>query len=223
DRNQFILADMPGLIKGAHEGKGLGIQFLRHIERCRVLIHVVSMDGERDPYTDYLTINEELKDYGAGLEERPQIVVASKMDCEGAEERKAEFDKKTGIVSYGISALTDDGVEILMKKAYELVTKTPEFKLWKGEEETGGMKVYDAHVEAAKAPFILSHPKDFLWIISGEKVMNHFAMINLTTDEGVAKLISYLNRIGVDEELRKRGAKNGDNVMIGDFQFEYND
>ncbi len=223
DRNQFILADMPGLIKGAHEGKGLGIQFLRHIERCRVLIHVVSMDGERDPYTDYLTINEELKDYGAGLEERPQIVVASKMDCEGAEERKAEFDKKTGIVSYGISALTDDGVEILMKKAYELVTKTPEFKLWKGEEETGGMKVYDAHLEAAKAPFILSHPKDFLWIISGEKVMNHFAMINLTTDEGVAKLISYLNRIGVDEELRKRGAKNGDNVMIGDFQFEYND
>lgn len=93
DGRSFVLADLPGLIEGAHEGKGLGITFLRHTERCRVLVHMVSMSGERDPYSDYQIINAELKDYGADLEKRPQIVVASKMDSEGAEERKAEFDK----------------------------------------------------------------------------------------------------------------------------------
>ncbi len=219
DQNQFVLADMPGLIEGASQGKGLGIQFLRHIERCRVLLHVVSMDGERDPYEDYLTINEELKRYGADLEKRPQIVVASKMDADDAETRKAEFDKKIGQTSIGISALTDQGVELLMKKTFELITKTPEFKLSHGEE--GGIKVYDAHQDKKARAFVLEHPKDYLWVISGEQVMNKFAMINLSTDEGVAQLISYLGRIGVDEALKEKGAKNGDTVAIGDFQFDY--
>ena len=92
--HQFVLADMPGLIEGAHVGKRLVIQFLRHIERCRVLVHMVSMSGERDPFEDFKIINAELRDFGAGLENRPQIVVATKMDEEGAEKRKADFDKK---------------------------------------------------------------------------------------------------------------------------------
>ena len=88
DKRSFVMADLPGLIEGAHEGKGLGLQFLRHIERCRVIIHIIDM-GEtgRDPYNDYKVINKELKTYGFGLEKRPVILVASKMDEDGAEER----------------------------------------------------------------------------------------------------------------------------------------
>ena len=219
DGSQFILADMPGLIEGAHEGKGLGMQFLRHIERCRVLIHIVSMDGEKDPYQAYLAINEELKLYDADLDKRPQIVVASKMDCEGAEERKEEFDKKLGFPSFGISALIDEGVETLMKKTYELIGKTPEFSL-KGIKE-GGIKVYDAHKDQDVIPFIISHPKSDLWIIEGKRIVERYAMSNLSTDEGVANFISFLTRIGVDDALEEKGAKDGDTVQICDFSFEY--
>jgi len=219
--NQFVLADMPGLIEGAHEGKGLGVTFLRHIERCRVLLHIVSMDGERDPYTDYKIINKELKAYGNDLNLRPQIIVASKMDSDGAEQRKARFDKKTKIKSLGISALTDDGVETLMKKTYELIQKTPEFKIRADEE--GGVKVYDAHKDAHETTFVLSHPSDHIWIIEGDRALRTYSIINISTDEGVAKLIAYLDRIGVEDELKAKGAKPGDTVRIGEFEFEYSE
>jgi len=221
-QNQFVLADLPGLIEGAHEGKGLGIAFLRHIERCRVLVHLVSMDGSRDPIADYNAINEELRLYGADLEKRPQIVVASKMDSEGALERKATFDKAIGQTSIGISAYTEENVNLLMKKVFELVQKTPEFKL-KGmkEEEEGGMKVYDAHKDAPEAPFEILHPSDHLFILTGNEITKKYALINLSTDAGVAQLIQYLNRLGVDEALKAKGAKDGDTVRLQDFEFEY--
>lgn len=220
--HQFVLADMPGLIEGAHEGKGLGIQFLRHIERCRVLVHMVSMSGERDPFEDFKIINAELRDFGAGLENRPQIVVATKMDEEGAEERKADFDKKTGIESIGISAITDENVSFLMKKIFEMIQKTPEFAPYSvPEEEIGGIKVYDAHLDAPKDPFEIVHPSDHLFIITGEEVTKKYALINLSTDAGVAQLISYLGRIGIDEALKEKGAKDGDTVRIQDFEFDY--
>lgn len=220
---QFVLADMPGLIEGAHEGKGLGIQFLRHIERCRVLIHMVSMDGERDPVEAYKIINEELRDFGAGLEKRPQIVVATKMDYDGASERKKRFDEFLGFESIGISALTDENVSFLMKKTYEMVSKTPEFKLESlvENEKEGGMKVYDAHLEAPEAPFAILRPSEHVFVITGDEVTKKYALINLTTDAGVSQLISYLNRLGVDEALKKKGAKNGDTVRLQDFEFEY--
>ena len=220
--HQFVLADMPGLIEGAHEGKGLGIQFLRHIERCRVLVHMVSMSGERDPFEDFKIINAELRDFGAGLENRPQIVVATKMDEEGAEERKAEFDKRTGIESIGISAITDENVSFLMKKIFEMIQKTPEFAPYSvPDEEIGGLKVYDAHLDAPKDPFEIVHPSDHLFIITGEEVTKKYALINLSTDAGVAQLISYLGRIGIDEALKEKGAKDGDTVRIQDFEFDY--
>ena len=219
---QFVLADMPGLIEGAHEDKGLGIAFLRHIERCRVLIHMVSMDGERDPYEAYTAINNELKSYGAKLEERPQIVVASKMDADGAEERKAVFEKKLGFKVLGLSALTEEGIAPLMKKAYELIGKTEPFPLYiEGNDEVGGIKVYDAHLDAKQREFEILHPKDHLFIITGEKVTKEYGLYNLSTDQGVSRLISYLNRIGIDEALKEKGAVDGDTVQLCDFVFEY--
>lgn len=216
--DQFVLADMPGLIEGASKGKGLGFSFLRHIERCRVLVHIVSMSGERDPYDDYLKINEELKDYGANLENRPQIVVASKMDMEGASERKTDFDKKLGFVSYPLSSLTHDGVNSLLNKIYEVIKSTPEFPLFK-KEDNPEYKVYVAKEE--EPPFVIRRPSSHLFIIEGEKVLSEYELINLTTDQGVAKLLSYLTKIGVDEALREKGATNGDTVRIGEFEFEY--
>ena len=221
--HQFVLADMPGLIEGAHQGKGLGITFLRHIERCRVLVHMVSMEGERDPVEDYRIINEELKGYGAKLEERPQIVVATKMDTEGAEERKAAFDAAIGIESIGISALTDENVSFLMKKVYELITKTPIFPLKGVEQEQaiGGVKVYDAHLDAPEEPFTILRPSEHRFVITGEEVTRRYGLINLSTDAGVAQLIAYLQKIGVDDALREKGAVNGDIVQLCDFEFEY--
>ena len=215
----FVLADMPGLIEGASQGKGLGIAFLRHIERCRVLIHMVSMSGERDPYESYLAINEELKTYKAALEERPQIVVASMMDYEGAEERKAEFDRKLGFESLGISALTEENVEPLLKKTYELVQKTPEFPLY-SEEELGGAKVYDAYEVEGRKGFLIKRPSEHRFEIVGEEVENYYHLINLSTDAGVSALIAFLEKLGIDEALKEKGAVDGDLVRPCDFEFE---
>jgi GTPase len=221
DGRSFVLADMPGLIQGAHEGKGLGIQFLRHIERCRVLIHLVGMDGERDPFSDYKIINEELKDYGADLEKRPQIVVASKMDCEGAEERKAEFDKKIGFKSLALSSFSHEGVNELLEKAMHLIEITPEFPLKGMSEEEGGLKIYDAHLDSTVTPFELIKVRPHVWRIQGEQVEKQYALINISTDEGIEKLIRYLDKLGVEDKLKEMGAENGDSVVLGEFEFDY--
>ena len=222
---QFVLADMPGLIEGASKGKGLGITFLRHIERCRVLVHMVAMDEGHDAVAEYLAVNKELKEYGARLDERPQIVVATKMDEDGALERKEAFEKATGVKTIGISALTDEGVEEVMKKTYELITKTDPFPLkgMKEEEETGGMKVYDAHKDLKEGDFTILRPSEHLFVITGEEVTKKYALINLSTDQGISQLIRYLNRIGVDDALREKGAQPGDIVRLCDFEFEYLD
>jgi GTPase len=219
--DQFVLADMPGLIEGAHLGKGKGIEFLRHIERCRVLVHMVSMSGERDPYEDYQIVNAELKEYGAELEKRPMIVVATKMDEDGALTRKKEFDAKLGFASIGISALTNEGVNPLINKIYELVEKTPAFSLFKEGKDSPSYRVYDAEKEGKEPPFVISHPSDHLFLITGKEVLEQYALMNLSDDQGVARLISYLGKIGVEKELEKKGAKDGDTVRLADFEFTY--
>ena len=111
----------------------------------------------------------------------------------------------------------------MMKKTYEMISKTPEFKLESlvENEKEGGMKVYDAHLEAPEAPFAILRPSEHVFVITGDEVTKKYALINLTTDAGVSQLISYLNRLGVDEALKKKGAKNGDTVRLQDFEFEY--
>ena len=145
------------------------------------------------------------------------------MDSDGAEERKAAFDKAIGIESIGISALTDEGVDYLMKKTYELIMKTPLFPLKGVEEEEaiGGMKVYDAHLDAKEAPFTIARPSEHLFVITGEEVTKKYGLINLSTDQGVAQLIAYLQRLGIDEALKDKGAVDGDTVSLCDFEFEY--
>lgn len=222
DGRRYVLADMPGLIEGAHEGKGLGTRFLRHIERCRVLIHLVSMSGERDPYKDYCIINEELKDYGGDLEKRPQIVVASMMDLEGAEERKKEFDKKLGFDSMPLSSFSREGLEPILIKAMDLIERTPLFPL-KGETDEAEYRVYDARKEEAKKEISVVKVDRHYYSIKGEDIEKKAALINTSKEEGMEMLIRLLEKNGVEEKLKEAGVQNEETVSIGKVEFIYSD
>jgi len=216
----FVMADLPGLIEGAHQGRGLGLTFLRHIERCRVIIHMIEMSGIRDPYDDYQAINVELEKYGYNLTKRPTIICGTKMDEDGAEERLLALEKKLKTKIYGISALTHEGLQELMYAASELVKQTPLFPIVSQEGAIETIRVYDAYKDGA-GDFEIVLEKEGVYRIVGEKVERTYHLINLTTDEGLLKLMTYLRKIGVEERLQKVGARDGDTVVLCDFEFDY--
>lgn len=218
--DSFVMADLPGLIRGAHLGKGLGLTFLRHIERCRLIVHVIDMGlSGRDPYQDYIDINNELEQYGFGLSERPQILVASKMDEEGALERLSEFKKKVNKDVLPISALLDEGIDALIYKCVELLKFTPLFPLYDSQEEELDHKVYT--IEDEEKEFYIKRPESHIFVIYGDKIEKYYKMTNISTDEGMMRLITHLRKLGVDDELERMGAKDGDIVRLCDFEFEY--
>ena len=216
----FVAADLPGIIEGAHVGKGLGLQFLRHIERCRIIVHVIDMSNTgRDPVEDYKIIKNELKEYGFGLEKRPVIYVASKMDEEGASERLKAFEKKTKVKCLPISALTDEGLDELIYQCADLLEKTPAFPLFDQEEEVLENKVYTLPDEEKE--FEIKHPTNNTWVITGDKIIKFYKMTNISTDDGMMKLLTKLRKLKVDDKLEELGAKDGDLVYLDDFTFEY--
>ena len=220
DGRSFVMADLPGLIEGAHQGKGLGLQFLRHIERCRVIIHIVDMGlSGRNPVDDYKVIKNELKSYGFGLEKRPYILVASKMDEEGASERLKEFKKKVKEPIIPISALTEEGIEEVLYKCADMLEATPMFPLYSEESEELDTKLYELPEE--EAPFIIERVSSHEFRITGEKIIKFYKMTNISTDEGMMVLMTKLRKLKVDDELEKMGAKDGDIVYLDDFSFEY--
>ena len=216
----FVMADLPGLIEGAHLGKGLGLAFLRHLERCRIIVHLVAMDGSGDPYQDYKIIRNELKSYSLGLENRPTIIVASKMDSPDSEKVLKDFKKKIKKEVYPISSLTHKGVDKLINKIAELLATTEPFAL-EIKEQNKDKKVYNAYLE--KPIFEIVKEKDHIYRIIGESIERTYSLINLSTDEGVMKLINYLRKIGIEEALKEKGAISGDSVFLKDFEFEYLD
>ena len=220
DGRSFVLADLPGIIEGAHQGKGLGLQFLRHIERCRIIVHVIDMSNTgRDPYEDYQIIQNELKQYGFGLEKRPVIVVASKMDEEESKERLKAFEKKAKIKCLEISALTEEGIDKLIYECANLLEKTPAFPLFDEEEEVLENKVYTLPEEEKE--FEIKHPTNNTWVITGDKIIKFYKMTNISTDDGMMKLLTHLRKLKVDDKLEELGAKDGDQVILDDFTFEY--
>ena len=219
DGRSFVLADLPGLIEGAHQGKGLGLQFLRHIERCRVIVHVIDMSNNtRDAFEDYKVINNELKEYGFGLEKRPVIVVASKMDEEGANEKLKAFEKKAKIKCIPISALAEEGLDKFIYSVMDLLEKTPEFPLYDSTSKDLDNKIYTLQEEKE---FEIKHPEMHKWVIEGDKIIKFYKMTNITTDEGMMKLLTHLRKLRIDDELEKLGAEDGDTVILDDFIFEY--
>ena len=230
--DNFAMADLPGLIEGASQGVGLGTQFLRHIERTRVILHVIDMSASegRDPYEDYVSINNELETYNLRLMERPQIIVANKMDMPEAEENLKIFKEKLAAnyddfeempMIFPISSLAHQGLENLMEATAELLAKTDEFLLYTDDDMIDEEVYYG--FDPDERPFEISRDDDAAWVLSGEKLEKLFVMTNMERDESIMKFARQLRGMGVDEALRERGAKDGDIVRIGNFEFEFVD
>jgi GTPase len=222
DGRSFVMADLPGLIEGAHAGVGLGHQFLRHIERTRVIVHVVDMSGleGRDPYEDYKTINAELKEYNLRLTERPQIIVASKMDMPDSEDNLAEFKKKLedDVKIFPISAITRTGVRELLFEIADVMEHTPEFPLF--EEEPAEHRVmYEFKKEEPN--FAITRDDEGAYVLMGEKIEKLFKMTDFSREESIRRFARQLRGLGVDEALRERGAKDGDIVKLLEYEFEF--
>ncbi|WP_205015561.1 GTPase ObgE [Streptococcus porcinus] len=230
--DSFAMADLPGLIEGASQGIGLGTQFLRHIERTRVILHVIDMSASegRDPYEDYVSINNELETYNLRLLERPQIIVANKMDMPEAEENLKAFKEKLAAdydefdelpKVFPVSTLAKQGLDNLMDATAELLAKTDEFLLY-DESDFQDEEVYYGF-DGEEKDFEINRDDDASWVLSGEKLERLFVMTNMERDESIMKFARQLRGMGVDEALRERGAKDGDIVRIGNFEFEFVD
>jgi GTP-binding protein len=223
DGYDFVIADLPGLIKGAHLGKGLGLDFLKHLERCRVILHVIDMSAadRRDPYEDYLAIKEELKQYGMRLLERPMIIVANKMDVDGSELYLEDFKNRLedDVEIFPVSSFTREGLVALIKRTYELVKTTPEFPLI-DPDEIQEVTTFGFKEEKDTNAFTIRREKG-IFIVEGENIERIYKKINISTDEGVMRLATILNKMGVEEALKKNGIKDGDTVRLCDFEFEY--
>ncbi|PET66001.1 GTPase ObgE [Bacillus sp. AFS001701] len=225
DNRSFVMADLPGLIEGAHQGVGLGHQFLRHIERTRVIVHVIDMSGleGRDPYEDYLTINQELKEYNLRLTERPQVVVANKMDIPEAEENLIKFKEQVGdeVQIFPISAVTRQGLRDLLFTVADLVETTPEFPLHDEEEDKPLRVLYKYQKE--EPTFEITRESDGTFVVKGEELEKLFKMTNFEREESIRRFARQMRGMGIDEALRQRGAKNGDIVKISEYEFEFID
>lgn len=224
DGKSFAMADLPGLIEGASEGVGLGHQFLRHIERTRVIVHVIDMSAMegRDPYEDYLTINRELEQYNLRLTERPQIIVANKMDMPEAEANLEEFKKKfdDDVKIFAISAFSRQGLQELLYAIDELLEVTPEFLLYDEEEEESDATVLYKH-EIKGSDFIVTRDEDGAFVLSGDTIERLFKMTDFSREESIRRFARQMRGMGVDDSLREQGAESGDVVRILKFEFEF--
>ncbi len=221
----FVIADIPGLIEGASEGVGLGHEFLRHIERTRVLVHIVdaaSTEG-RDPVDDIYKINRELEAYNPEIAARPQIIAANKTDCilEGEEnpvERlKAEFEPK-GIKVYPISAVTGKGVKELLYGIRELLDKCP------AEPVVFEQEFFPEDVLITEnLPYTVTRDKDdpHVFVVEGPKIEKMLGYTNLDSEKGFAFFQKFLKDGGILEEMEKAGIQEGDTVRMYGFDFDY--
>lgn len=230
DGRDFVMADLPGLIEGASQGVGLGIQFLRHVERTRVILHMIDMSGidpEEDPYENYVKINNELAEYDPALLERPQIIVPTKMDMPDAEETLAEFNKKLAadpdvpedVEIMPISSLTRQGLEPLMQRTADLLDETPAFIPKGMEPDENETALYEFTED--RTPFEIDRDEDGTWILYGDEIERLFKRTNTNYTESMMRFARQLRFMGVDEALRDAGARGGDTVQILDFAFEF--
>jgi GTPase len=209
----FVLADLPGLIENAHLGLGLGIQFLKHIERCRVFLHVLDLTRD-NPYQDYLKINHELEMYNEELLLRPQIVVANKIDMPGNEDKLAVLKEHITAPLVVISAHQRLDIDKLLKKTLEELKKAPKVI----DHTPEYVKNYT--FEGEEPAFIITRTDDG-YELTGEKLRLVFERTDFTKDEAVKRFARQLRSMGVDEALRKEGAKHHDTIRIFDYEFEF--
>ncbi|MDR0832305.1 MAG: GTPase ObgE [Bacillales bacterium] len=217
----FVIADLPGLIEDAHNGKGLGIKFLKHIERCKVLLHIIDITSP-DPFNDFLIINKELGSYNLDLLKRPMVIAINKIDMINLKDATldkliAKFDKKYQV--FPISTFTNKGISNLINALMNIVKEEKEESLKITIDDTKIFK-FDAEEEIG---FNIMNDRLGHFIIRGTRVEKLYQMTNISTDEGLLYLTTTLRKMGVETALRKAGVKNGDTVVLCDFEFIYTD
>lgn len=218
DKITYVIADLPGLIEGASEGTGLGHKFLKHIERTKIIAHIIDISSSegRDPYNDYQIIRKELENFSPKLLNKQEIIIANKIDLPNAKENLEIFKKKVNKDVYGISALNNQNLDTIINILAQLVKDTKEEIL------------YDEDIQESHVLYKFKKEKPFTiikennsFIIKGEQVEKIFKMINFNTEESISRFAKKLRKIGVDEELEKLGVKEGDIIKILDYEFEY--
>ena len=221
DGRSFVMADLPGLIEGASEGEGLGDKFLKHIERTKVVAHVIDMSASemRDPYEDYILINKELEAFNEKLMKKPQIIIANKMDLPTAKEELEKFKQKIGkdIEIYEISAATNQGLQKVIDRLADLVDEVPNNPLYDDSQ----IESHVLYKFKKEEPFTITRDDDGTWAIEGKEVERIFKMTKFSSDEAAYKFAKKLSRMGIDQKLEQLGAKEGDQVRILDFYFDY--
>ena len=221
----FIMADIPGIIEGAAEGVGLGLDFLRHIERTRVLLHIVdgaSVEG-RDPIEDIEAINEELRKYSEDLLDRPTIIVANKLDVLSSEDREAVLDKlkkkyEPDKKVMAISAVTGEGVKELLNAAYDLLEKAPDSKIEFNPEIS--LEEYTSRVE--ELPYTVEKgEEEGVYLVEGPRIERMLGYTNLEDDKGFKFFQDFMVKNGIIDELKELGIQEGDEVRLYGWSFEY--
>lgn len=217
----FTVADLPGLIKNACLGKGLGLKFLRHIERCRIIIHVISME-ENNPTNNFKVIENEIKTYNSNLLKKITIIVASKMDLENAINKKIEFEKKIKKKVIGISSHKKTGINDLLKICYKKLNKCLISN--KKNNNSEKIKIYNAKNDSnliKKIDFGINLIKNKEWMITDKKILRFYSKICKNSDKSLEILLEYLKKINIDKKLEEKGVKNGDTIYLENFSFKY--
>lgn len=221
DQTNFVMADIPGLIEGAHEGKGLGHDFLRHIERTRVIVHVLDVSGMegRDPMEDYRKINKELAAYNERLSSRPQIIAANKMDLPDARSNYPAIEsalKAEGREVFPVSAATGEGLQPLVQRIAEMLATLP-------KEDMTVAPVIPTVADDDSPDFTIRRDDSGAFIVEGKNIERLVAMTRFHDEESLRRFQNILRRNGIDEALRNRGIKDGDTVRIREMEFEFSE
>ena len=219
--DSFVIADIPGLIEGASKGTGLGIQFLRHIERTRLLLHVIDVSGSegRNPIEDFYVINKELEEYSKKLAQRKQIIVANKIDAmqdKNLYEELEKLAKEKNMPIFRISAATKEGIRELMIEVSKLLKTLPKEELI---EEKNMQKVYKLE---EKESFTIVKEKD-MFIVDGPAIRELMRKVNMEDNESLYYFQKNLSALGVNQKLKEAGVCAGDLVKVYDYILEWED
>ena len=220
DGRSFVMADLPGLIEGASHGEGLGDKFLKHIERTKVIAHVIDMSASegRDPYQDYELIRKELGAFNEKLLKKPEIIIANKMDLPNAKDELEKFKKKIGDIEiFLVSAATNTGLNVVVDRLADLVDQVPNSPLYDDSQ----IESHVLYKFKKEEPFTITRDDDGTWVVSGHEVERLFKMTKFSSDEAAYKFAKKLRRMGIDQKLEELGIEEGDQVRILDFYFDY--
>ena len=225
DNRSFVMADLPGLIEGASDGVGLGHQFLRHVERTKVIVHMIDMSGSegRDPVEDYHVINKELVAYKQRLEDRPQIIVANKMYMPDAEDNLELFKEEVGTehTIIPLSAVSRNNIDQLLYTIADQLDKVKDIDFSVEEDDNVGVNRVVYKHTPSQDTFTITRDDDGAYVVSGNAIERTFKMTDFNSDPAVRRFARQMRSMGIDDALRARGCSNGDIVRIlgGEFEF----